>query len=238
MVFNVENKKIKIVIPENETYVHITKKCEDYEIIFHDNVESLSIDDDCDFSIEKIKSFDIKNLKNLKLGIMKDYTINGFDKLELLVLPKDYPVYFKPYLKIDNPSLKTVILSPDCFINGRFELTHSIENFFSYKNTGSFVDLKNKKKFIISKPVERKEYFSCVFLSEKLYCEKIYDPYDNCKDELEKTKKELEQLKNKYDELSKEKDDISFKYENLLKTNKNHAQELQNVLEKYNVNNL
>lgn len=229
MVFNVENKNIKIVIPENESYVRITKECEEYEIVFHDNVESLSIDDDCGISIEKIKSFGIKNLKNLKLGIMKEYLIEGFDNLELLLLPEKYPKKYEPVLKINNPSLKTIILSPKYFKNGRFHLNHGIEKFLSHKSKGQFISLQGIDLNYIT---EGFDYFSCVFFESKsVYHEKLLKK--NIDDELKKTKIELEQLKNKYDELLKEKEDISSKYEKLLKFNKNHTKDLKTVLEMF-----
>lgn len=164
MVFHI--KSIEIIIPEDETHVHLTKIYEDCVYVFHDNVESLSIDDDCDISIERIKSFGIKNLKNLKLGMMKEYLINEFDNLELLVLPKNYPENYNPVLKIDNPSLKTIVLSPN-FFTGRFSMNHDIENFLSYAGKGKYVSLKSGDSAIVYSK-GRNEY-SCVFLIIKFF---------------------------------------------------------------------
>lgn len=217
MVFNVENKKIKIVIPENETYVHITKKCEDYEIIFHDNVESLSIDDDCDFSIEKIKSLNIKNLKNLKLGMRESYVITGFDKLELLVIPYLPPkTFFNTSLKIDNPSLKTILLSPYVFDKNIF-FEHSIENVYSYLGSGCVRTVFNKEDFEVK--YFNDSEFNCIFFNGKACLEHVTKLPKVSKSELfnenTKLKLELEKYKLFTNKLKSELESILLCLDNI-----------------------
>lgn len=71
----------------------------------------------------------------------------------------------------------------------------------------------------------------CFFNNKIFYHEKLIK--ENINKELETTKIELEQLKNKYNKLLKEKEDMECEYENLLKHNKNHIQELKKVLDDF-----
>lgn len=92
-------------------------------------------------------------------------------------------------------------------------MAHGIENFFSYDGAGNYSGLNDKKKY---KERGHKNNYSCCFFNGRIYREKIFDPIDSCKDELEK-------LKIKHDKLTKEKDDFVLKYENLLKSNEKYG---------------
>ena len=195
MVFNIEKKKI--IIPENETHVHIENGCENYEFVFHDNVESLSIDDNCDFSMEKIKSLNIKNLKNLKVGMRESYVVSGFDKLELLVIPKiPKNTFFDTGLKIDNPSLKTVLL-PAYIFNKNIFFAHSIENVYSYRGTSCVEKYIPKKNFNVNTIGE--STLNCIFYDGKAFLENVTKIPKISKSDLihenEKLKLELEKYK-------------------------------------------
>lgn len=190
MVFCVENKNTKIVIPKSETYVKISKGCENFEFKFHDNVESLFIEDDCEFSIEKIKSFNLKNLKNLKLCVMKNYDISGFDKLELLVLPSNNDSDDKIYkysLKINNPSLNTLVLRPDSFKTVIFY--SDVENVYSYTSRSSISALIAEKYFFSKNNVKidlkrGNQILNCVFFDTRFYHEKLIYEHKESKSDI------------------------------------------------------